>query len=671
MFMASAENVVDITAMPAMPGTMTCEVASRRRRSRRTGRGRAAAAGSRRPAAPGCARAVRRLVRVRADRRRHPHGDRTARHRDRRADRRQAAHRPQPQRPGRTRPAPVRAPRRSRADGAHPRAATGARPQRGRRKRPRPTLPGFTHLQRAQPVLLAHHLLARLLGAGRDVDRWHDCLERRRRVAAGCRRAGRFEPAARSDFVADELGLRAPFENSLDAVSDRDFVAEALFVADDDAAAPVADRRRDRAVVDRGVRIRPARRRVRDRLVDAAAEEEPRHRRARTRQGGPPDRRSHRACSRRSRACRSRTTAICRRTRSRCSTRSTRARCRWPRSAGLMATIEFVEDTMTGGRRQPVNAATDLAEHLVEQGTPFREAHALVGGLVRQAVERGRPARRAGRERSASRSRRAAVARTGQRRAPAHDTGRWWTGARRARSSKRRRGRPRRAAPLARAVTLRRAVLRPRRPVVAPELLNKVLVPAPVRARLVEVEAYTRRRRSREPFVPRADAAQRVRCSAAPGHALRVLHLRDPLVRERGVRSGSTPHAVLLRAGRAARGPRRDARAAGQGAPRRRSRARGPGAARPGVRLRPLVRRHRPHAGAGADRRRRHAAARHARGVGAHRTGRGKGDALPYRFYVPGDPHVSRPLREARPDPFRDELHRLARRCPRGSAARP
>ena len=57
---------------------------------------------------------------------------------------------------------------------------------------------------------------------------------------------------------------------------------------------PVADRRGVRAVDQRGVRLRPSRRRLRDRLVDAAAEEEPGHRRARPRQGGSSDRQPHR-----------------------------------------------------------------------------------------------------------------------------------------------------------------------------------------------------------------------------------------------------------------------------------------------------------------------------------------------------------------------------------------
>src|SRR5262249_20738655 len=58
---------------------------------------------------------------------------------------------------------------------------------------------------------------------------------------------------------------------------------------------------------------------------------------------------------------------------------------------GLLQTVEFVDTAMIAAADDPVNAATDLAEHLVEQGTPFREAHAIVGSLVRQAVERGVP----------------------------------------------------------------------------------------------------------------------------------------------------------------------------------------------------------------------------------------------------------------------------------------
>src|SRR5262249_3286803 len=92
-------------------------------------------------------------------------------------------------------------------------------------------LPGYTHLQRAQPVLLAHHLLAHFWALARDVDRWHDCLDRAdvSPLGAGALAGSSLplEPAT----VAAALEFSRPFENSLDAVSDRDFVAEALFVA--------------------------------------------------------------------------------------------------------------------------------------------------------------------------------------------------------------------------------------------------------------------------------------------------------------------------------------------------------------------------------------------------------------------------------------------------------
>ena len=58
---------------------------------------------------------------------------------------------------------------------------------------------------------------------------------------------------------------------------------------------------------------------------------------------------------------------------------------------GLLMSAEFIDTRMTAAADDPMAAATDLAEYLVEQGTPFRQAHAIVGRLVRQAVERGVP----------------------------------------------------------------------------------------------------------------------------------------------------------------------------------------------------------------------------------------------------------------------------------------
>jgi argininosuccinate lyase len=90
-------------------------------------------------------------------------------------------------------------------------------------------LPGYTHLQRAQPVLLAHHLLAHGWALGRDVDRLLATVERLdvSPLGAGAL-AGTSLPIDPVATAAD-LGFGRAFDNSLDAVSDRDFVAEALF----------------------------------------------------------------------------------------------------------------------------------------------------------------------------------------------------------------------------------------------------------------------------------------------------------------------------------------------------------------------------------------------------------------------------------------------------------
>src|SRR6185436_3233716 len=91
-------------------------------------------------------------------------------------------------------------------------------------------MPGYTHMQRAQPVMLAHHLLAHFWALSRDIDRLADALDRAdvSPLGAGAL-AGSTLPLDPGSVAAD-LGFARSFENSLDAVSDRDFVAELLFV---------------------------------------------------------------------------------------------------------------------------------------------------------------------------------------------------------------------------------------------------------------------------------------------------------------------------------------------------------------------------------------------------------------------------------------------------------
>ncbi len=89
-------------------------------------------------------------------------------------------------------------------------------------------LPGFTHLQHAQPVSLAHHLLAYFWMLERDRERLADCRARCDSMPLGSAAlAGTSFPLDRR-MVAKELGFSKVTENSLDAVSDRDFVVETL-----------------------------------------------------------------------------------------------------------------------------------------------------------------------------------------------------------------------------------------------------------------------------------------------------------------------------------------------------------------------------------------------------------------------------------------------------------
>ena len=87
-------------------------------------------------------------------------------------------------------------------------------------------MPGYTHLQRAQPVLLAHHLLAYFEMFDRDLSRLSDCHRRTNVLPLGSGAlAGVPYPIDRA-WVAQELGFDAVSANSMDAVSDRDFVVE-------------------------------------------------------------------------------------------------------------------------------------------------------------------------------------------------------------------------------------------------------------------------------------------------------------------------------------------------------------------------------------------------------------------------------------------------------------
>ena len=244
-------------------------------------------------------------------------------------------------------------------------------------------LPGYTHLQRAQPVLLAHHLLAHGWAFGRDVERILDAL---RRIDVSPLGAGALAGSSLPldpDFVAKELGFAATFENSMDAVGSRDHVAEALFALtmvaislsrigeefvlwtsdefgfatlDDGYAtgssmlpqkknpdiAELARGKAGRAIGNltgflatmKGLPLSYNRDYQEDKepLFDAVEQ----------------------------------------------ATRALGA------VSGMISTAKWNVERMQAAADSEVNSATDLAEWLVQRGTPFREAHALVGKLVRR-----------------------------------------------------------------------------------------------------------------------------------------------------------------------------------------------------------------------------------------------------------------------------------------------
>ena len=251
-------------------------------------------------------------------------------------------------------------------------------------------LPGYTHLQRAQPVLLAHHLLAHGWALGRDIDRIEDT---RRRLDVSPLGAGalagtslRLDP----DLVAAELGFASRFENSLDAVSDRDFVAEALF---------------DLALV--GVHLS----RIGEEIVlwssdefgfmsiaDAYATGS-----SMLQQKKNPDI-AELARGRSGRLIGNLTGLLATLKGLPLSYNRDLQEDKEPlfdaldqvtgglaALSGLLSTATWNLDRMREAADTPYAAAVDLAEWLVERGMPFRQAHSVVGALVRDSMERHVP----------------------------------------------------------------------------------------------------------------------------------------------------------------------------------------------------------------------------------------------------------------------------------------
>jgi argininosuccinate lyase len=249
-------------------------------------------------------------------------------------------------------------------------------------------LPGYTHLQQAQPVLLAHHLLAHGWALARDVDRLCDAHRRTdvSPLGAGALAGSSLplDPAGN----ATALGFGAAFDNSLDAVSDRDFAAEALF-----ALAMVGihlSRLGEEVVLWTTEEFGFAR------LDDAYA----------TGSSMLPQKKNpdiaELARGKSGRLVGNLTGLLTTLKGLPLSYNRDLQEDKEPvfdsfdtvrlglvAMAGLVGTLTFRTDRMAAAADSPYAAATDLAELLVRRGVPFRDAHAVVGSLVRRALDGG------------------------------------------------------------------------------------------------------------------------------------------------------------------------------------------------------------------------------------------------------------------------------------------
>jgi argininosuccinate lyase len=249
-------------------------------------------------------------------------------------------------------------------------------------------LPGYTHLQRAQPVRLAHHWLAHFESLTRDDGRLADARRRMSRSPLGAGAlAGSTLPIER-ESTARELGFDGPSRNSLDAVSSRDSALELLaalailmvnlsriceelvvwsstefgFVELDDAFATGSSLMPQKKNPDAAELVRGKSGRVIGDLVSLLV----------TLKGLPlsynRDMQEDKAPT---------IDAV------------ETARDCLAVLTGAIATLRVSSDAMARAAADPMLIATDLADHLVSRGVPFREAHGIVGRVVARALEDG------------------------------------------------------------------------------------------------------------------------------------------------------------------------------------------------------------------------------------------------------------------------------------------
>lgn len=250
-------------------------------------------------------------------------------------------------------------------------------------------IPGYTHLQRAQPTLLAHHLLAYVFMLERDRERLQEVGRRYRRSPLGAAAlAGTSHPIDPLS-VAQELGLERLYDNSLDATSSRDHVLEYLFtgamvmqhlsrlaeeivlwssqefgfVELSDAYCTGSSIMPQKKNPDVAELIRGKTGRVYGHLMAMLT----------VVKGLPLGYASDLQEDKEALF----------------DTHDTLQAC-LAMAAGMLATATFRAERLRQAVQEDFSTATDLADHLVRKGVPFREAHRVVGQLVARLLEEGR-----------------------------------------------------------------------------------------------------------------------------------------------------------------------------------------------------------------------------------------------------------------------------------------
>ncbi|MEW6524679.1 MAG: argininosuccinate lyase [Bacillota bacterium] len=253
---------------------------------------------------------------------------------------------------------------------------------------PDAVIPGFTHLQVAQPVLFAHHLLAYFHMLERDRRRFSGCRERINvSPLGGCALAGTSFPIA-PELVARELGFDGVYANSIDAVSDRDFVIEFLaaasllmvhlsrlaeelvlwstqqfgFVELSDEYATGSSIMPQKKNPDTAELVRGKTGRVVGHLVAMLV----------VMKGLPLAYNSDMQEDKEGLFDAVDTVVMCLET-----------------MAGVVESLNLKEDQAAAAAGHGYSTATELADYLAKKGVPFRQAHGVAGRLVRVALARG------------------------------------------------------------------------------------------------------------------------------------------------------------------------------------------------------------------------------------------------------------------------------------------